>query len=307
MRFNLRSIFYLVALSLSLKSPSVGAHEGHEHGHEEMEAVEFLLVAVTYRDAFIAKWLTDDLIDTATVTQDGSPPGSRALDPRELAQLEKANLLFISQDPVNLPPRRPPQLAVVDLIPKAPIPLPQSKKSGQLKAAEPSESCEGQGIWTPPRQVMFDSEQLAAALIQRLPMMKDKIERNLLFLKSELGVLDGKLKEIATLSHDRGYLARPCLYSLLSRDYAFKIETLTLPFGIALNHDQYQKACQKTGRPTCMVLEAMPSTPGPEGSESHIRPPTVVLAAGLKTPAQGNFLSEMHTELNAWRSLFPPS
>lgn len=309
----------LIMMALILGPTSLFAHEGHTH--EEMEAVEYSLVTLSYRDAFIAQWLTDDLIDSTPLSDDGAPPGVRPLTPNEMQRLGKANLFFTARDIPRFQGKPPETLEVIS-IPSSEVPpqkptiqpvAPAGKKTRKAKqppqSPEPQnpKTCEAENRWSAPMETIHMAEFLAAELGRRLPTLKEKIDRNLMFLKSELQIVEGKLREIEALSGDVGYLLPPCLYASIETAYALK----TLkgpPISIEpMTADRYQRDCLTLGKASCILLTPLNDLEVSLPHSGNFRPPLVVLDAGLKAPAKGNYLTELHGQINAWRSLFPPS
>ena len=280
------------------------AHEGHRsHG---AELTPFRVVTDNYRDAFLVEWLTAGAIEAVTVSEDGAALEGPAHKPSELDRLRKADRVILTgpSDPVpkGFPLKAPLiQLPIHQSGNGAASPPSKSVRSAP-KPQQKADACERNVSWSPPMQTLEVAEDLAHTLSRERPAFALQIERNLLFLRSELGIVDAKLREMLPILRQKKLLAPPCVYRIFANVYHLSILEVD---GITLEKvkvDELNAICPRLF--SCLVLRPWPPIPvSAQGSGMMKELRVTSLDAGLHYPIRGNYLGNLHQSVRDLESM----
>ena len=294
------------------------SHGSEDLAHETLEALPFVVVTATAREAYLATFLTDDLVDVETLTADGNPPGLRALSAEELHRLSSADLIFLGREWVDdslttqfssklvrLPEWPEPPAGVAEKDTRGPTEKSLGKKTKRpAPQPVPGARCKNMPVFAPPNESLAIARELATVLAQRLPQMTEKIERNFLFLKSELGIFDALLRDLQAPAAQRGFLAPACVFRFLAEDYHFALVAVEWADSAEVTEAVFQRDCRKTGQPSCLVLRLDAPARQVGGDRSPaFKPPGVVLNAGLRKPIRANVFADYQAQLEILRVL----
>jgi hypothetical protein len=289
---------FLVWVFLWIFGSSCFSHEGHKHSDEELEAVQFLLISATDRDAFLGQWLTDDLIDSMVLTDDGMPPGSRRLSESEIERLKSADLVFAAKENIAVPGGVTPKSLVRIEPDKHPSLKPSNPKQGRASGRQPLrpqvDICEGQSFWSTPEDVIGIASVLQHELGERIPSLKTRIERNFLFLKSELEIDQRKLVGVLGHLSGRKLLVPPCVFRSMRFLVQSPFEEVVWANNAVITPAMWQASCGISKVSNCVLVRSIPV-----GSGFSI--PSGVIAgfmnAGLSHPPAGNYLGNLRLQI----------
>ena len=314
-------------LGLWVLACGAAPHGGEEAAHETLEAVPFLVVTATAREAYLVTFLTDDLVDVETLTAEGDPPGLRALTREEIQRLNAADLVFLGRESldgaqpalnskkvIRMPEWPEPPAVVSDRATQGATDRPSKKKSKKTSVQPtpslqptPSVQCRNIPVFAPPKASTEIARELATVLAQRLPQMAEKIDRNLLFLNSELRIFDGLLKDLEAPAAHYGFLGPDCVYRLLAEDYHFAVTRVEWSASDEVTQEVFQRDCAKTRQSSCLVLRLDAPTRGIGGERTpSFKPPGLVLNAGLRKPVRANVFADYQAQLDVLRTLLSP-
>jgi zinc transport system substrate-binding protein len=147
-------------------------------------------------------------------------------------------------------------------------------------------------------QAEQQAEAVRVALVRRLPEHGDEITKNYSQLKEELIVLDELLKAITVDKEALPILASHPVYQYLARAYGLNLRTFTWEPDQEPGEEQWAalESLLDEHPATLMIWEAQPG----ESTESRLLTMgihSVVFDPGATSPAQGDFLSVMHDNL----------
>ena len=156
--------------------------------------------------------------------------------------------------------------------------------------------------WSPPMQTLEIAEDLALILIQERPALRPQIERNLLFLRSELGIVDAKLRAMLPVLRQKKLLAPPCVYRIFANVYHLSIQEVE---GIKVENikaNHLNTLCPQIL--SCLVFRPwLPIRVSGKVSGTMKELRVASLDAGLHYPIHGNYLGALHQSVHELESM----